>query len=276
VVAPCEITLAGRDATVRGGSAVSGKWAVVTGAAGGIGAMIARSAVGAGYRVAAWDVDPAGLADLACELGESVRTTVVDVGDQAAVDSAAAALPEAPVLVVNSAGVVRFGPLLDLPVTDWTTVLGVNLTGTFVVARTLVRRMGPAGGGAVVNIASINGVTAAVDAGAYTASKAGVTRLTEQMALEWAAQGVRVNAVAPGLIDAGMSAAVHADPEIRSRRTAAVPLGRLGTAEDVAAAVLFLGSDRAAYVTGQTITVDGGLTRAVLAGLRRSGPDRSG
>lgn len=255
---------------------MSGEWAVVTGAAGGIGAVLVRSAVDAGYRVAAWDLDPDGLADLARELGESVTTTVVDVGDQAAVDAAAAAVPEAPCLVVNNAGVVRFGRLLDLPVTDWTTVLGVNLTGTFVVARTLVRRMIPAGGGAVVNIASVNGVSPAVDAGAYTASKAAVTRLTEQMALEWAGQGVRVNAVAPGLIDAGMSEAVHADPDVRSRRSAAVPLGRLGTAEDVADVVLFLGSDRAAYVTGQTITVDGGLTRAVLSGLPRSGPDRAG
>lgn len=249
---------------------------MVTGAAGGIGAVIARSAVAAGYRVAAWDVDPDGLADTAAELGDSGTTAVVDVGDQAAVEAAAAALPAAPALVVNNAGVVRFGPLLDLPVTDWTTVLGINLTGTFVVARTLVRRMIPAGGGAVVNIASINGVSAAVDAGAYTASKAGVARLTEQMALEWASGGVRVNAVAPGLIDAGMSEALHADPDVRSRRSAAVPLGRLGTASDVADVVLFLGSDRAAYVTGQTITVDGGLTRAVLAGVPRAVPDRAG
>jgi NAD(P)-dependent dehydrogenase (short-subunit alcohol dehydrogenase family) len=266
----------GRETHGPGGSVVSRSWAVVTGAAGGIGSVVTRSAVEAGYRVAAWDVDADGLARLAADVGESVTTAVVDVGDQAAVESAAAALPEAPALVVNNAGVVRFGPLLDLSVADWTTVLGVNLTGTFVVARTLARRMIPAGGGAVVNVASVNGMTAAVDAGAYTSSKAGVARLTEQMALEWAGRGLRVNAVAPGLIDAGMSDAVNADPDIRDRRSAAVPLGRLGAAQDVADVVLFLASDRAAYVTGQTITVDGGLVRAALSGIPRSGPDRSG
>ncbi|TCK26383.1 SDR family NAD(P)-dependent oxidoreductase [Pseudonocardia endophytica] len=255
---------------------MSGSWAVVTGAAGGIGSVIARSAIGAGYRVAAWDIDAEGLAYLATELGDALTTAVVDVGDQAAVEEAAAALPEAPRLVVNNAGVVRFGPLLDLTVADWTTVLGTNLTGTFVVARTLVRRMIPAGGGTVVNIASVNGVTAAVDAGAYTSSKAGVARLTEQMALEWADRGVRVNAVAPGLIDAGMSNAVNSDPDVRERRSAAVPVGRQGAAQDVADVVLFLASDRAAYVTGQTVTVDGGLVRAALSGIPRSAPDRCG
>lgn len=127
-----------------------------------------------------------------------------------------------------------------------------------------------------MNIASVNGVAAATGAGAYTASKAGVVRMTEQMALEWAGHGVRVNAVAPGLIDAGMSDAVNADPAVRRRREAGVPLGRLGTAEEVAEVVLFLGSPGASYLTGQTVTVDGAVTRAVLSGIPRTGPGLSG
>lgn len=258
------------------GSAVSRGWAVVTGAGGGIGAVIARLAADEGYRVAAWDTDADGLRHLAARLGDSCTTRVVDVSDEPAVSAAAAELPHAPALVVNNAGVVRFDGLLDVPMADWRAVLDVNLTGTFIVARTLVRTMIPAGGGAIVNIASVNGVAAAVGAGAYTASKAGVVRLTEQMALEWGGQGVRVNAVAPGLIDAGMSDAVNADPAVRRRREAGIPLNRLGTAEEVAEVVLFLGSSRASYVTGQTVTVDGGVTRTVLSGIPRTGPDCSG
>ncbi|HEY0777513.1 MAG TPA: SDR family oxidoreductase, partial [Gemmatirosa sp.] len=121
----------------------------------------------------------------------------------------------------------------------------------------------------IVNIASINGIAAAPNAGAYTASKAAVIKLTEQMALEWGAAGVRVNAVAPGLINAGMSEAINADPEARRLRQARVPLGRLGTAEDVAETVLFLGSAKATYLTGQTVAVDGGITVSALHKMPR-------
>ncbi len=245
------------------------QWVVVTGAGNGIGSVIARHAVAAGYRVAAWDVDGAGLAAVAAALGDLCTATVVDVTDEAAVCAAVDALPEAPALVVNNAGVVRFGPLLGLAADDWRRALEVNLTGTFLVARTAAARMIEAGGGAIVNVASVNGIAAAPNAGAYTASKAAVIKLTEQMALEWGGAGIRVNAVAPGLIDAGMSEAVHADSEVRRLRQGRVPLGRLGTADDVAQTVLFLGSERAAYVTGQTVAVDGGITVSALHNLPR-------
>ena len=245
------------------------RWAVVTGAGAGIGAVIARHAVKAGYQVAAWDVDGAAVAALADELGGACVGSAVDVTDESAVVAAVAALPAAPALVVNNAGVVRFGPLLTLSADDWRTAVDVNLTGTFLVARTAAARMIAAGGGAIVNIASINGIAAAPNAGAYTASKAAVIKLSEHMALEWGGSGVRVNTVAPGLINAGMSEPIFADPEVRGLRQARVPLGRLGTADDVAETVLFLGSDKAAYLTGQTIAVDGGITVSALDKMPR-------
>jgi NAD(P)-dependent dehydrogenase (short-subunit alcohol dehydrogenase family) len=245
------------------------QWAVVTGAGNGIGGVIARQAVKAGYRLAAWDVDEAALAALVADLGEDCRPTVVDVSDEVAVDAAVAGLPQAPALLVNNAGVVRFGPLLELSARDWRRAVDVNLTGTFLVGRAVAARMVEAGGGAIVNIASINGIAAAPNAGAYTASKAAVIKLTEQMALEWGEAGVRVNAVAPGLINAGMSEAINADPEARRLRQGRVPLGRLGTADDVADAVLFLGSAKAAYLTGQTLAVDGGITVSALNKMPR-------
>ena len=245
------------------------KWAVVTGAGNGIGAVIARSAVKVGYRVAAWDINVRGVEELAAELGEVCVPRRVDVVDEESVEAAVASLPQAPDLLVCSAGIVRFGPLLDVALADWDAALRVNLTGTFLVGRTVARRMASAGRGAIVNLASINGVAAAPNAGSYSASKAGVIRLSEHQAMEWAPLGIRVNCVAPGLIDAGMSDAIYADPEVRRLRQARVPLGRLGSSADVADAVLFLASEQATYITGQVIAVDGGLVKSALASLPR-------
>jgi NAD(P)-dependent dehydrogenase (short-subunit alcohol dehydrogenase family) len=244
-------------------------WAVVTGAGNGIGAVIAEHAAKAGFSVSAWDIDGGKVSEVAGEIGAAATSLCVDVTDEAAVVAAMASLPEPPALVVSSAGTVRFGPLLDLPVQDWEAVLRVNLTGTFVVAWAAARRMRTAGSGCIVNLASINGVAVAPRAGAYTASKAAIILLGEQMALEWAEYGIRVNTVTPGLIDAGMSEGIYADPDARRQRTAHVPMGRLGSAEDVADAVMFLASAKASYITGQNIVVDGGITKATLAGLSR-------
>ncbi|MGE5156469.1 MAG: SDR family NAD(P)-dependent oxidoreductase, partial [Betaproteobacteria bacterium] len=147
--------------------------------------------------------------------------------------------------------------------------LRVNLTGTFIVARSAARLMAAGGGGSIVNIASINGLAAAPFSGSYSASKAGVVMLSQQMALEWAPYGIRVNAVAPGLIDAGMSEPIYDDPQVRQLRQQRVPLAKLGSADDVAVAVLYFLSEQAAYVTGQTLAVDGGISIAALRALAR-------
>jgi len=193
-----------------------------------------------------------------------------DISDESAVEVALDRLGRAPRLVVNNAGIVRFGPLLDLDQDAFRSVVEVNLTGTFTVARAAARRMIEAGlGGSIVNITSMNGVAAGPNGGAYGATKAGVALLTQQMAIEWGPHGIRVNAVAPGLIMSGMSEPIYADPVVREARRSKVPLGRLGTAVDIAATVAFLASDDASYITGQNILVDGGVTMSIIAHLPR-------
>lgn len=236
---------------------------IVTGAASGLGAVIAAAAAAGGDRVGIIDVaDPVDLPVGATFLAASVA-------DPAAVEAALEAFG-VPDVVVNNAGIVRFGPLVDVEPDDWRAVLEVNLTGTFLVARAAARRWIDDGrGGVIVNVTSMNGVAAGPNAGAYGPSKAAIALLTSQMAIEWGPHGIRVNAVAPGLIDAGMSEPIYADPTTRQARVSKVPLRRLGRAEDIADMVLFLASDRADYVTGQNIVVDGGVTSSVIAHLPR-------
>lgn len=261
--------------------------AVVTGAGSGIGRAIALAAAAAGYRVGVLDHDAASAVAVVGAINEGANGNghangaiagseheavplVADITDENAVEIALDAFGAVPDLWVNNAGIVRFGPLLDQSVADWRAVVDVNLTGTFVGARAAARRMVAAGvSGSIVNITSMNGVAPGPNAGAYGATKAAVALLTQQMALEWGPKGVRVNAVAPGLIDAGMSEPIYADPEFRERRGGKVPLGRLGTADDVAAVVLFLASPGAAYVTGQNLLVDGGVTSNIIGQLPR-------
>lgn len=236
---------------------------IVTGAGSGIGAAIAAAAARAGDRVGVLDVTP--------PIGPIPGTELLQASicDGAAVEAALERFGT-PDVVVNNAGIVRFGPLVDLREDDWREVVEVNLTGTFIVARAAARRWISDGRpGVIVNVTSMNGVAAGPNAGSYGASKAAVALLTAQMALEWGPHGIRVNAVAPGLIDAGMSGPIYADPETREARESKVPLGRLGTADDIAAVVMFLASDAAAYLTGQNIVVDGGVTGSVIAHLPR-------
>jgi NAD(P)-dependent dehydrogenase (short-subunit alcohol dehydrogenase family) len=241
---------------------------VVTGAAGGIGRAITEHAARAGYRVGVLDVQADAARAVASEIAGAVPLAA-DVADEAQIEAALGAFG-APDVWVNNAGIVRFGPLAELALADFRAVVDVNLMGVFVAARAAARRMIARGtGGAIVNVTSMNGVAAGPNSGAYGATKAAVALLTQQMALEWGRFGIRVNAVAPGLIDAGMSAPILAEPEFRRARESKVPLGRLGSADDVARAVLFLASDDAAYVTGQNLLVDGGVTHSILSHLPR-------
>jgi NAD(P)-dependent dehydrogenase (short-subunit alcohol dehydrogenase family) len=241
---------------------------VVTGAGGGIGRAIAEQAARAGYRVGLLDVDAAA-ARAAAEATPHAVALTADVADEAQVEATLDAFGT-PDVWVGNAGIVRFGPLERLALADFRAVVDVNLIGTFVGARAAARRMIARGrGGAIVNITSMNGVVPGQNAGAYGATKAAVALLTQQMAVEWGRFGIRANCVAPGLVAAGMSAPILADPEVRRAREGKVPLGRLASAEDVARAVLFLASDDAGYVTGQNLLVDGGVTHSIISQLPR-------
>ena len=242
--------------------------AVVTGAAHGLGEDIARAAAERGYRVVVVDLDGDGAAAVAADLGGVA--VAADTTDEAAVERAFDAAGGAPDLVVCNAGIVRFGTLIDLDLAAFRAVVDVNLTGTYVTARAAARRLRDAGrGGAIVAITSMNGVMPGPNSGAYSATKAGVAMLVSQMAIEWGPLGIRVNAVAPGMIDAGMSAPIFADPDFRALRSSKVPLGRLGTARDIANAVLFLGSEEASYISGQVLLVDGAVTHNMIGQLPR-------
>ncbi|MEZ5382344.1 MAG: SDR family NAD(P)-dependent oxidoreductase [Microthrixaceae bacterium] len=248
---------------------------IVTGAAHGLGAAISSAAVASGWRVGVLDRNGEAAEALAESVGEGSVALEADTSDEGSVERALDRFAEAtgsaaPDGVVCNAGIVRFGPLLELTVEDWRAVADVNLTGTFISARAVARRAVAAGRPAsIVTVTSMNGVQPGPNAGAYGATKAGAARLTQQMALEWGSLGIRANAVAPGLIDAGMSEPIYADPEIRQRRSERVPLGRLGTGAEVASAVLFLLSREAAYVNGVELLVDGGVTMSVIATLPR-------
>jgi len=246
------------------------KIALVTGGAKGLGAAIAQRVAYAGYRVAVLDLKRSECqAQIAALPGSGHVALAADVTDEREVHAAFEALQAAPDLVVNNAGVVRFGSLLEQTVDDFRAVLNINLVGTYIVAREAALRMVKRGSGVIINLTSINAVTPGPGAGAYPASKAGVAKLTEHLALELGPLGVRVNCVAPGFIDGGMSTPVYADARVRELRGGAVPLKRLGTVEDVANAVAWLASDEAAYITGQQLVVDGGVANSVLMQLPR-------
>ena len=240
------------------------KSALITGAGSGIGAVLAARAAQAGYRVGVLDIDEAKAQAVAANLDCAVALAA-DVTGEASVERAVTAFGQVPDLLVNNAAVTVFGSLIDQGIAGFRKVVDVNLLGTFIPAWIVGRQMVARGSGVIVNLTSINAITPRPNTGAYPTTKAAVAKLTEQMALEWGPAGVRVNSVAPGFIDAGISAPFYADPDIRKQRGGRVPLQRLGAAEDIAAAVLFLASDEASYINGHQLVVDGGVVHSLLA-----------
>lgn len=241
---------------------------IVTGAAHGLGKCIAEHASRAGYRVGVLDLERAGADRVAAAVGGTALQA--DVTDLASVHRAFEAFGETPDVLVNNAGILRTGPLLEHDVDDFRRVVEVNLNSVFVVAQVAARRMRDAGGGCIINMSSINGINPSTQCGAYAAAKAGVIALTRQMSMEWGEYAIRVNSIAPGFIDAGMQAPFFENRSVRERRANAVPLKRLGSADDVARCALFLASDQAAYISGENIAVDGGVINSVLMQLPRS------
>ena len=240
---------------------------IVTGAANGIGRAIAQGADLAGYRVGVLDIVREHAEATAAQLSHG-EPLVCDVTNAELIARQFEQFGNIDVLV-NNAGILRTGPLIDHEPDDFRLVIETNLNAVFVAAQAAARIMRDHGGGCIVNIASIVGMHPSPNSGAYAAAKGGVISLTQHMSLEWGAYGIRVNAVAPGFIDAGMSAPFYGDPVVRERRSSAVPIGRLGSEEDVVKAVLFLASDDADYISGETVAVDGGVINSVLMHLPR-------
>ncbi len=237
------------------------KVALVTGAARGIGLATAKRFLAEGWRVALLDIDGETLNRSHAALPSSATIAICcDVSDAAGVAQALATIAQKfgrLDALVNNAGIAIFKPILDVTQEDWSRVLAVNLTGPFLCGQAAAPLMRDSGGGAIVNITSISGLRASTLRTAYGTSKAGLAHLTQQQAIEFASLGIRVNAVAPGPVDTAMAKAVHT-PEIRAAYHDAVPLNRYGLEQEIADAIFFLCSDRASYITGQTIAVDGG------------------
>ena len=239
---------------------LEGKTALVTGATGGIGAAIAKALHKAGATVAISGTRANVLEALKSELGERVHVLTCNLSDAADVEklvpAAEAAMGSVDILV-NNAGITKDGLAMRMKDEDWNAVIDVNLTAGFRLARAAMRGMMKKRWGRIVNITSVVGVTGNPGQANYVASKAGIIGLTKSLAQELASRNVTVNAVAPGFIATPMTDVLN--DKQKEAILARVPAGRLGSPEDIAAAVLYLASEEGGYVTGQTLHVNGGM-----------------
>ena len=260
---------------------LAGRVCAVTGAGSGIGRAIAVALARVGARVAILDRSVEGSAATRQEIETFGGEAEVIGCDVSQPDSVAAAAERCARLLgpcdvlVNNAGMIQPGALETLSFEEWNKVLSVNLSGYFLCSQAFGRQMRTKGKGALVHIASIAASHATPFSGAYSVAKAGVTMLSQQLAIEWGAQGIRSNAVHPGMILTPLSESMYAQPGVMERRSEAIPAGRIGRPEDIAEAVLFLASDRASYISGDAITVDGGFTRMLMNLVPRAGYERS-
>jgi NAD(P)-dependent dehydrogenase (short-subunit alcohol dehydrogenase family) len=256
---------------------LSGRVAVVTGGGGGIGRATAASFARAGAKVAIVDRDEKGLETTRSELRALGADPVVvpcDTTDEKSVAAAATAVEKslgACGILVNTAAILRSGGLDALSLAEWNTTIAVNLTGYFLCAQMFGQQMRKLRRGSLVHVASVAASNAQGFSGAYSVSKAGVVMLSRQLASEWGPHGIRSNVVSPGLVVTPMSQAFYDTPGVTERRTAVVPMRRIGAPQDMADAILFLASDRASYVNGDEIVVDGGFTRTIMNLVPRPG-----
>ena len=252
---------------------LEGRVAIVTGGGSGIGAATARRFAAEGATVAIIDRDAETASAVAAEVSGHAYALDVRDGDEVAevIDRVAQTVGQVDILV-NNAGTGDLRPLHTVDDKLWHRLIDVNLTGTFNATRAVIPFMLETGGGAIVNIASVSGLAPTRNEAAYSAAKAGVIALTKSGALEYGPT-VRVNCVAPGHVRTPMTAVWEQMPDAFEPIAEAIPLGRIGEADEIAEAILFLASERASYITGQTLVVDGGVilpqagTDAALAKL---------
>ena len=244
---------------------VEGKVALVAGAGGGIGGAGAEGLAREGAGVVCADIDAAAAETAAARIrtaGGRAIAIALDVRDRPAVDAAVAAVVREYGrldVLLDSAGVSGGASFLDFEHSEWERIIAVNLTGMFHLGQAAARQMVRQGGeGSIINVTSQLAEVARPGSAAYIASKGGGRSLTQAMALDLAPHGIRVNAIAPGPTLTGLTRATYADPERRRTTITQIPLGRMGDPQDLVGAILFLASDESHWVTGSTVTVDGG------------------
>ncbi len=237
------------------------KIALVTGASGGIGAQIAKALHAKGAKVVLHGTRAEKLEALRSELGERTVTVTANLTDRNAVaglvDAAGEAAGGSINILVNNAGITRDGLLMRMKNEDWDDVLEVNLTASMILCRAAMRAMMKARSGRIISISSVVGVTGNPGQTNYAASKAGMIGFSKSLAAEVASRGITVNVVAPGFIETPMTDVL--DDRQKATLLTKVPVGRLGTADEIAASVVFLASEEAAYITGTTMHVNGGM-----------------
>ena len=240
---------------------ITGKSILLAGAGGGLGGTLARALSARGARLTLSDMSAAPIVGLARDLGEGVVARAADITAEEEVDALIAHACQQFGRIdalVNAAGMLRISPALKLDVATFREALEVNLTGAFLLSRAAARAM-PAGG-RIVHLASVSSVVANPDYAAYAAPKAALSQLVRVLAREWAARNITVNAIGPAMAQTGMTEGYLANPAFRQQALAAIPLGRFATPEDLIGALILLLSPAGAFITGQTIHVDGGRT----------------
>lgn len=250
-----------------------GKTVLLTGGAGGLGRAIAAGFLDAGARVALIDRDAAGCAEAVAQLGsENVTSALADLGNS---DSGTAVVADlcarfgVPDILINNAAMSAPSPLAELDLMRLRQQIDVNLIGCLALAQAFRAHSQGRKNRAIVNIASISGHNPQPNGGGYSLAKAGLLMLTKQLAHEWGPEGIRTNAVNPGLFITPISAKFYRDPAAKERREAVVPLRRIGDVKELADTVVFLSSPRASYVNGAELTVDGGFSNSLMSHIPR-------
>lgn len=262
---------------------LAGRVCVVTGAASGIGEQIARELAACGAKVALLDINLAAAKAVAaeiCQAGGQAIAAHADVADPASVSAAAEQVAQTlgpcRVLVNNAAIQPRPEPLVTLSLEAWNKLIGVNLTGALLCSQIFSSQMRSAGqAGSIVHVASVGGEHALPRSGAYCVSKAGMMMLSRMLTLELAPYKIRSNVVMPALIHTPATQYIYSDPDVVARRSQIIPAGRVSFPPDIANAVAFLASDRAEYINGQDIAIDGGLSRTLMTLVPRPDPPKA-